>query len=75
MRAPLKDQGPDKDLELLREKLKAQRAAKADALSKVKKTTLRAVSCSLAPTTYLNPEELKRRLAEEEEMDTTVEQQ
>jgi len=56
----------DFDLEELRRKLQSQRAAKSVALKKVKQTTMRAVQCYDTPTTYLDPQKLREKLAEDE---------
>ena len=57
----------DHDLEELRRTLQNQRKAKADALQNAKRTTMQAVKCYDTPTTYLDPAELRKRLAEDEE--------
>jgi len=57
----------DRDLKELRRTLQNQRAAKEVACKRVKQTTMRAVRCCNTPTTYLDPEILKARLAEDEE--------
>jgi len=57
----------DRDLTELRRTLQDQRAAKTNALLRVKQTSLRAVECYDTPTTYLDPKILKDRLAKGEE--------
>lgn len=63
---PKRPETADHDLEELRRKLQVQREAKADALQRVKRTTMQAVKCYDTPTTYLDPEKLREKLAQDE---------
>ena len=57
----------DHELERLRQTLKDQRAQKASALRNVKRTTMQAVKCYDTPTTFLDPQKLREKLAEDAE--------
>lgn len=70
---PKQPETADHDLAELRRKLQSQRAAKADALQKVKRTTMQAVRCYDTPTTYLDPEKLREKLAEDDGQDSSSE--
>jgi len=60
------DGKPDDSLELLRETLKAQRAARKKCLAKHKRTTFMAVETAKS-TTYYDPSKLQERLTDDAE--------
>jgi hypothetical protein len=65
---PSSDETPDESLEMLRAKLKKQRAAQKACLAKHKRTTFLAVEVAKKGTTFFDPEKLREKLEDEEDV-------